>query len=334
MITDTVKLMMAPGKGILAADESSPTIGKRFAALNIESTEDNRRDYRELLCGTPGISQFVSGVILYEETLRQQTKSGVPFPKFLENVGILPGIKVDQGVEPLAGSPDEKITKGLEGLPTRLAEFATLGAKFTKWRAVITIIGDQFPSDACTNENAKRLAQYALDAQNAGLVPIVEPEVLLDGNHSLARCEAVTLKTLKAVFASLEEKGVQLEGMILKPNMVLAGKECPAQPSVREVAEATLRVLKAAVPANVGGVAFLSGGQDDIAATARLNEMNVIGNNPWPVTFSYSRALQNQPLKIWNGKPENAAAAQKEFFRRAKLNSLARQGKYTSEHDA
>lgn len=324
------KQMVAPGKGILAADESMPTIEKRFKALNIENTDENRRAYRETLFTTPGIEEFLGGIILFDETIRQKASNGKMFTQILEEKGILPGIKVDQGTESLPNSSEEKITKGLEGLPERLAEYVKLGAKFCKWRAVITI-GKNIPTDECIRENAVRLAQYAMDCQEAGLVPIVEPEVLLDGDHTIEQCEVATTKTLKALFEELIKKGVALEGIILKPNMVLSGKDCPTQASVREVAEATLRTLKATVPAEVPGIAFLSGGQDDILATSRLNEMNKIGGFPWQLTFSYSRGLQNPTMKAWAGKAKNTEAAQKIFYWRAKLNSLARQGKYSEE---
>jgi len=324
------KAMVAPGKGILAADESMPTIEKRFKALGIENTEDNRRAYREMLFTTPGIEEFLGGVILFDETIRQKSSDGRLFAEVLREKEILPGIKVDQGTEPMPDSTDEKITKGLEGLPERFTEYANMGAKFAKWRAVFTI-GKSIPTDENIQENARRLAQYAYDSQNAGIVPIVEPEVLLDGDHTIQRCEEVTTKTLKALFEELERKGVVLQGIILKTNMVLSGKDCSTQASASEVAEATLRTLKATVPSEVPGVAFLSGGQDDILATARLNEINKIGGFPWQVTFSYSRGLQNLPMKTWAGKAENVEAAKKVFYQRAKLNSLARQGKYSEE---
>ncbi len=322
------KAMVAPDKGILAADESMPTIGKRFTSLGIENSEENRRAYRETLFTTPGIEEFLGGIILFDETIRQKASDGRMFTQILQEKGIIPGIKVDQGTEPLPNSPQEKITKGLEGLPGRLADYVILGAKFAKWRAVITI-GAGTPTDECIQENAKRLAEYALDCQQAGIVPIVEPEVLLDGDHKSERCEEATTRILKALFAELKNKGVALEGLILKPNMVLSGKDCQVQASVKEVAEATLRTLKVAVSAEVPGVAFLSGGQDDVLATARLNEMNKIGGFPWQLTFSFSRGLQNLPMKIWAGKQENIEVAQKAFSHRAKLNSLARQGKYS-----
>jgi len=324
------RAMVAPHKGILAADESSPTIKKRFDSIKLESTEENRRAYRELLFTTPRVQEYVSGVILYDETIRQKSSDGTPFPKVLEGRGILPGIKVDKGTKALAGAPEEKITEGLDGLRERLAEYRGLGARFTKWRAVITI-GDGIPSDLCIDTNAHALARYAALCVEAGLVPIVEPEVLMDGPHTIERCYEVTERTLRRLFAELYAQRVPLEQTILKPNMVLSGTECSRQAGVREVAEQTLRCLRAAVPAAVPGIVFLSGGQSDEDATAHLNEMNRMGGGPWQLSFSYGRALQAAPLKAWGGRPENRDAAQRAFYHRARCNGAARTGSYTAE---
>jgi fructose-bisphosphate aldolase class I len=324
------RAMVAPHKGILAADESSPTIKKRFDSIRVESTEENRRAYRELLFTTPRAEQFVSGVILYDETIRQKASDGTPFPRLLESRGILPGIKVDKGTKALAGAPDEKITEGLDGLRERLAEYRALGARFAKWRAVIAI-GDEIPSDPCIDANAHALARYAALCVEGGLVPIVEPEVLMDGPHTIERCAEVTERTLRRVYAELYAQRVPLEQTILKPNMVLSGTECSRQAGVREVAEQTLRCLRASVPAAVPGIVFLSGGQSDEDATAHLNEMNRIGGAPWELSFSYGRALQAAPLKAWAGRPENRDAAQRAFYHRARCNGAARTGSYTPE---
>jgi fructose-bisphosphate aldolase class I len=320
--------LVAPGKGILAADESSGTIEKRLKSINTPSTEDNRRAYREMLFRTPGAEEFVSGVILYDETIRQKAADGTPLVKVLADKGILPGIKVDKGTKSLPFSPKEKITEGLDGLTERLVEYRNLGAKFTKWRAVITI-GDGIPSDACLHTNAHALARYAALCVDAGLVPIVEPEVLMDGPHSIERCYEVTERTLHKVFEELYDQRVPLEQILLKPNMVLSGTENAKQADVARVAEATLLCFRRVVPAAVPGIVFLSGGQSDELATAHLSKMNELGGGPWELSFSYGRALQAPALKAWGGKPENVTAGQKAYYHRAKLNSAARYGKYT-----
>ena len=327
-LEETARAIVTPGKGILAADESSPTIKKRFDSIDVESTEDNRRDYREMLFRTKGAEEFVSGVILFDETIRQNAADGTPLPKILEDKGIIPGIKVDTGAKQLAGSPDEKVTEGLDGLRDRLAEYRGLGARFAKWRAVIAI-GDGLPTDYCIATNAHALARYAALCIEAGIVPIVEPEVLMDGAHTIERCYEATERTLRAVFAELAAQRVPLEQTLLKPNMVLSGKECPVQASVREVAEATIACFERVVPAAVPGVVFLSGGQSDEIATAHLNEMNKIGGAPWELSFSYGRALQAPALKAWGGKAENYDAGQKAYYHRARCNGAARYGKYT-----
>ncbi|MGH8426532.1 MAG: class I fructose-bisphosphate aldolase [Gammaproteobacteria bacterium] len=329
-LIETARKMVAPGKGILAADESSGTIEKRLKAVGVESSEATRRAYRELLITAPDIENYISGVILYDETIRQSASGGEPFPKLLATRGILPGIKVDKGAKPLAGHPDEKVTEGLDRLRERYVEYYKLGARFSKWRAVITI-GAGIPTDACLDANAHALARYAALAQEAGIVPIVEPEVLIDGDHTLAECEEATNCTLARVFAELDGQGVFLEGMVLKPSMVISGKQCATQSSVEEVAEATLRTLRRHVPAAVSGIAFLSGGQTPEQATAHLDAMNRLGPLPWPLTFSYARALQNPVLDIWRGEGKNAPAAAKAFARRARLNHLARLGEYTPD---
>jgi fructose-bisphosphate aldolase class I len=328
-IESTAAALLALGKGILAADESFPTIGKRFAALNIPSTEENRRAYRELLFTTPGLSEFISGVILFDETIRQKI-GGASIPEVLARQGIIPGIKVDKGTMALPGFVGEKITQGLDGLRDRLAEYRQLGARFTKWRAVIAI-GERLPTAACIEANARALALFAALSQEAGLVPIVEPEVLMDGSHTIARCEEVTSATLKSVFAALFDHRVVLEAMLLKTGMVLAGKGCSRQAEVGKVAEATLRCLGRAVPAAVPGIVFLSGGQSDVAATERLNAICRAGGVPWKLSFSFGRALQDAALKTWQGSPANAAAAQAALHHRAKCNGLAVQGKYSEE---
>jgi len=329
----TIAALLAPGKGILAADESLPTIGKRFAALAIASTEENRRAYRELLFTTPGVGDAISGVILFDETIRQQI-AGHPMPEVLAGRGIIPGIKVDLGAVALAGFPGEKITQGLDGLRERLAQYRELGAKFTKWRAVLAV-GDGRPTPTCIQANARALALYTALAQEAGLVPIVEPEVLMDGSHSIDRCEEVTRTVLQSVFSLLSEHRVALDGMLLKTGMVLPGKDCPQPADAGQVAAATLRCLHAAVPTAVPGIVFLSGGQSDVAATERLNAICRPGGAPWKLTFSYGRALQDAALKTWRGVPVNVPAAQAAFRHRARCNSLAVQGGYTeqAEHD-
>jgi fructose-bisphosphate aldolase class I len=326
----TARSLVARGKGILAADESQPTIQKRFAALNIELTEENRRAYRETLLTTPGIEEFISGVILFDETLRQKAADGRSFVDVLTSKGIIPGIKVDKGTIAMPGFPDEKITAGLDGLRDRLKEYRDLGARFAKWRAVITI-GPNIPTRSNINANAHALAHYAALSQEAALVPIVEPEVLMDGDHDIDRCEEATLATLIGVFDELREYKVALEGMLLKPNMVLAGKKSLKQAGVGQVAEATLRTLRRAVPAAVPGMVFLSGGQSPELATEHLNAMNALGAQPWEISFSFGRALQEPALKAWKGSPANVAAAQMLFHHRAKCNGAARYGKYSDK---
>lgn len=321
------KLMVAPGKGLLAADESEKTIEKRFTAVGIENTEENRRAYREMLFTTPAIEEYISGVILFDETMRQKTAEGILFPEFLTGRGIIPGIKVDQGLELFNGSEVEKTTKGLETLQDRLAEYAKMGAGFTKWRAAIAIKENELPTEDCILENAKRLAQYALYSQEAGLVPIVEPEVLLDGNHSIERCKEVISKVTKEVFNQLKLSEVYLPGLILKSSMVLSGKENEIQADNATVAKMTVEALKECVPQEVAGIVFLSGGQTDAQATENLNQINKVDDAPWPLTFSYGRGLQDKPMKIWAGREENLLMAKKEFYNLAKQNSLASQGK-------
>lgn len=325
----TAQAMVADGKGILAIDESSPTIKKRFDSINAECTEESRRAYRELLITCAGIEQFISGMILFDETLRQSTSDGVPFSEALKSKGIMPGIKVDKGAKDLAGHPNEKVTEGLDGLRDRLAEYRELGSPFAKWRSVITI-GDDMPSAGCIQANAHGLARYAALCQEAGLVPMVEPEVLLDGNHTIARCLEVTEATLHAVFASLAEQRVLLEGTILKASMVLSGKSAPDRAGVEEVAEKTLLCLKRSVPAALPGVVFLSGGQSPQEATAHLNAMNAMADRlPWKLSFSYSRALQEPCLNTWRGDAANGKAAQEALYHRAQLNSAASLGSYS-----
>lgn len=328
-LEDVACALVAPGKGILAADESSPTIEKRFKSIGVASTEDNRRDYREMLFRTEGAEEFISGVILFDETLRQNGADGTPLARVLQKRGIIPGIKVDMGAKQLAGSPTEKVTEGLDGLRERLGEYRGLGAQFAKWRAVITI-GEGIPSDYCLDTNAHALARYAALCVEAGIVPIVEPEVLIDGPHNLERCDDVTDRTLHRVFAALHDQRVPLEQILLKPNMVLSGSECPTQAGIREVAEATLRCFRNNVPAAVPGIVFLSGGQADELATAHLNEMNALGGSPWELSFSYGRALQAPALKAWGGKPNQRDAGQRAYYKRAKCNGAARYGKYSA----
>ncbi len=327
-LSDIAKALVVDGKGILAADESSPTIKKRFDGIGVEATEDNRRDYRTMLFTSPDAGRYISGVILFDETLRQSAADGTPLVGILTSGGIIPGIKVDKGAKPLAGFPGEKVTEGLDGLRDRCAEYAQLGAKFTKWRAVYTI-GDDGPSAACLTANAHALARYAAIAQEAGLVPIVEPEVLMDGDHSIDDCQVVSEEVLRTVFAELTVQEIELEGMLLKPNMVLSGAGCPEQAGVEEVAKRTVQTLKRAVPAAVPGIVFLSGGQSDEVATLHLNAMNKLGEQlPWQLSFSYGRALQAAPLKAWAGKTENLATAQSAFLERAKANGAATLGAY------
>jgi fructose-bisphosphate aldolase class I len=323
--------MVAPGKGILAADESGGTIKKRFEAIGVESTENSRRDYRELLFrSSKAMANRISGVILFDETLRQAAKDGTPLAKVIEQAGSIPGIKVDKGTKPLSFSPGEVITEGLDGLRDRLIEYRGLGAKFCKWRAVLDI-GPGIPSFNCVNANAQALARYAALCQEEGLVPIVEPEVLMDGDHDIDRCYEVTGFVLKLVFQELYYARVKLEGTVLKPNMIVPGKKCPKRASVAEVAEKTLKVLKNCVPPAVPGIAFLSGGQSDVEATAHLDAMNRIGNTPWRLSFSYGRALQAAPQKAWSGKTENVTAAQAAFSHRAEMNGLASLGKWSQD---
>ena len=322
--------LVAEGKGILAADESSGTIKKRFDSISVESTEENRRAYRDLLFTTEGAEEFISGVILYDETIRQSSADGTPFPKLLESKGMIPGIKVDMGAKPLAGAPEETVTEGLDGLRERLAEYRELGAKFTKWRAVISI-GDGRPSDYAIWTNAHALARFAAMSQEAGLVPIVEPEVLMDGGHSIDESYRVTVRTLQAVFTELFDQRVEREGLLLKTNMVLSGYDSDDQADLDTVADETIKALTNTVPAAVPGVVFLSGGMSDEDATARLNAMNQRGPYPWQLSFSYGRALQAPALKAWQGDATNAEAAQQAFYRRAKFNGAARSGSYAPE---
>jgi fructose-bisphosphate aldolase class I len=328
-LISTAREMVAGDKGLLAMDESNPTCNARFAKLGIPQTKETRRAYRELILTTPGLGESISGVILYDETIRQSKRDGTPFIQVITDAGIIPGIKVDAGAKDMAGFPGEKITEGLDGLRDRLAEYARLGARFAKWRAVIAV-GDDLPSPGCIEANGQALARYAALCQEVGLVPVVEPEVLMDGDHTLERCRAVTEKVLRKVFNPLNAQRVLLEGMILKPNMVLPGLTCPKQESVNEVADATVNCLLRAVPAAVPGIAFLSGGQSAELASARLNAMNVRfkARLPWALAFSFSRALQQPALKIWHGREENVSAAQQALYHRAKCNRAARRGEY------
>lgn len=328
ILADTARRMVAPGRGLLAADESTGTIKKRFDSISVENTEENRRAYRDLLFTTAGAEDYVSGAILFEETLFQSSADGTPFPQLLESKGIIPGIKVDKGAKPLAGFSGETVTEGLDGLRERLEKFREAGARFAKWRAVITI-GENMPSDCAIDVNAHALARYAALCQEANITPIVEPEVLMDGDNSIELCEAVTTRVLDATFAALRKQGVLLEGMVLKPNMVVPGKKCPQQADVQTVAAATLRTLRRCVPSAVPGIAFLSGGQSDELATQHLDAMNKMDAAPWSLTFSYGRALQAPALKAWAGQSANAEAAQKAYFHRAKLNGLAATGRYS-----
>ena len=327
-LRQTARELVAPGKGILAADESSGTIKKRFDSISLESTEENRRTYRELLFTAPDAEKYISGVIMYDETIRQGLTDGTSFGEALSKQGIIPGIKVDKGAVQLSFSPEEKVTEGLDGLRERLVEYREMGARFTKWRGVIDIIGDAIPSSYCLNVNAHALARYAALCQEEGLVPIVEPEVLMDRDHTIDRCYDVTVETLERVFAELYTQRVDFEGMLLKPNMIVPGKKCPKQVDHRTVAERTIAALRHSTPAAVPGIVFLSGGMSDEDATARLNEMNKLGPLPWELSFSYGRALQAAALDAWKGDPSNFDAGQKAFSHRAKMNSLARSGKY------
>jgi len=328
----TARELVALGKGILAADESTGTIGKRFRAVGIESTEETRRRYRQLLFTTEGAGEYLSGVILFDETIRQKADDGTPFPEVLKDRGIVPGIKVDKSTVDLPLAPGEKLTQGLDGLRERLAEYRDLGARFAKWRAVIAI-GEGIPTGRCIDANAHALALYAAYSQEGGLVPIVEPEVLIDGDHSIERCYDATERTLHATFDYLYEYGVEPSGLLLKPNMVVSGKEAPEQASVEEVARVTVECLLRSVPAAVPGIVFLSGGQSVKRATAHLNEMNRMyeGRLPWELSFSYARALQEPPMEIWGGKEENVEKAQKAFLHRLKMNGAARSGSYSEE---
>jgi fructose-bisphosphate aldolase, class I len=331
-LANVARELVAGGKGILAADESFSTIKKRFQKLDIESTPQKRRDYREVLFTTPGIEKYISGVILFDETMRQTARDKTLFPKFLEEKGIIPGIKVDMGTRPLPHFPGEEITEGLDGLPERVEEYYRMGARFAKWRAVIHI-SEATPTDTAIQANAEVLARYAAICQEGGLVPIVEPEVLMAGEHSIDVCEAVTYGTLLAVFSALQRHLVVLEEMLLKPNMVTAGEDHPNHATVEEVASATVRVLQRTVPAAVPGIVFLSGGQSPELATQHLNEMNRMSDNPWMLSFSYGRALQEPAMEAWNGHNENAAKAQEIFFHRCQMNHAAVMGEYSSDMD-
>jgi len=330
-IQDIAQAMVAKGKGILAADESTPTCTKRFESINVESTEENRNAYRGMLFTADGIENHISGVILFDETIRQSTINGsIPFPEHLSTLGIIPGIKVDKGAKQLANSDDEKITEGLDGLRDRLKEYYELGARFAKWRAVITI-GEDIPTAYCISANAHALARYAALCQEQGMVPIVEPEILMNGDHTIEESYQLTTETLYTVFYELASQGVELEGMVLKPNMVLSGYDCSEQASVKEVAEMTVDCFFNTVPAAVPGIAFLSGGQSDELATAHLNAMNQIDGTPWNLTFSYGRALQAPALKAWSGRAENIPTAQEALMKRAIFNGLATKGEYSSD---
>jgi fructose-bisphosphate aldolase class I len=331
-LSDTVTTLFADSKGLLAMDESNPTCNKRFASLGIPQTEETRRAYREMIVTTPRLSECIGGAILYDETIRQQTRDGVPFVKVLEDTGIVPGIKVDMGAKDLAGHPGEKITEGLDGLRDRLAEYFRMGVRFAKWRAVIAI-GKDIPSPGCIDANAHALARFAALCQEAGIVPIVEPEVLMVGDHSLQRCFEVTEEVLRVVFRQIHVQGVTLEGMILKPNMVLPGSTCPTQENVDEVADLTIKCLLRAVPAAVPAIAFLSGGQSAELASSRLNTMNVRFKSrlPWTVAFSYARAIQQPALELWKGLDANVPAAQQALYHRARCNRAARRGQYSLE---
>ncbi len=329
-LTNTARALLAGDKGLLAMDESNPTINRRFAALGIPQTEETRRAYRELIVTTPGLGESIGGAILYDETIRQNKKDGTPFIKAIIDAGIIPGIKVDTGAKDLAGHPGEKVTEGLDGLRDRLAEYSQMGARFAKWRAVIAL-GDSIPSRGCIEANAHALARYAALCQEAGLVPIVEPEVLMDGEHTLDRCAEATEEVMRTVFDQLYVQRVALEGILLKPNMVLPGLTCPTQETVDEVAEATVKCLLRAVPGAVPGIAFLSGGQPAELASARLNAMNARFKSqvPWALGFSFARAIQQPALEIWRGEEANAPAAQQALYHRARCNRAARRGEYS-----
>lgn len=329
-LAEIARRIVGPQKGVLAADESSPTIKKRFDSIQVESTEENRRFYRQLLFTTEQAAPYIGGVILFDETLRQSSDDGTPFPKLLDSQGIVPGIKVDKGAKALAGCPGEKVTEGLDGLRDRLAEYYELGARFTKWRSVITI-GDHIPSRTCIEANAHGLARYAALSQEAGLVPIVEPEVLMTGPHTIDRCAAVTEAALTEVYQQLHTARVQMEGTLLKPNMVVSGSECPEQAGAEEVAEATIRTLSRTVPGAVPGIVFLSGGLSEVDATRFLNEMNRRGPHPWELSFSFGRALQASALQAWGGQADNKEAAQRTYAHRARCNGMARTGDYDEQ---
>jgi fructose-bisphosphate aldolase class I len=329
----TARELVGPGRGILAADESTGTIRKRFDSIGIESTEDNRRSYREMLFTTPGLGEHISGVILFDETIRQSTADGVPFVRVLQDAGSIPGIKVDTGAKPLAWFPGETVTEGLDGLRERLAEYADLGARFAKWRATI-FIGEGLPTDFAILANGHAMARYAALSQEAGIVPIVEPEILMEGDHAIEACELATARTLDVLYALLREHRVDLPGSLLKVNMVLSGKDAPAQAGPKEVAEATVRCLNAHVPTEVPGVVFLSGGQSDEVATTHLSEMNKLGLHPWELSFSYGRALQAPSLAAWGGDAANIEAGQRALAHRARMNGLARSGDYTAEMES
>jgi fructose-bisphosphate aldolase, class I len=326
---ETARAIVADHKGILAADESTGTIKKRFDSIGVDSTEENRRFYRQLLFTTPGMEEYIGGVILYDETIRQSADDGTPFPELLAAKGVIPGIKVDTGAHDLAGFPGEKVTEGLDGLRARLEEYRGLGARFGKWRAVITI-AEGIPTNACIDANAHALARYAALCQEAGLVPIVEPEVLMDGDNTLEVCWEVTTRTLHATFDAAYEMGIDLQGTLLKPNMVIPGKGGPEQASAERIAQATVDAFRGVVPAAVPGIVFLSGGQSEVQATENLNAINGIGG-PWVLSFSYGRALQQSALKVWAGDPANAEAAQAAFVHRARMNSLAVAGEWSAE---
>ena len=333
-LAEVARALVAPAKGILAADESTSTIKRRFDAIGVENTEDNRRAYRELLFRTAGIGRYISGVILYDETIRQKAADGTPLVKLLTAQGVMPGIKVDLGAKPLALSPRETVTEGLDGLRERLAEYKAMGAVFSKWRAVITIDGDDIPSLYCIRVNAHALARYAALSQEAGIVPIVEPEVLMDGDHSIQRCNEVTIRTLRNVFNQLASQRVDFDGMLLKPNMVLSGKEAKDRAPAEEVARYTVEAFSDAVPVAVPGIVFLSGGQSDDEATVNLDAINRYAAQvgaPWQLSYSYGRGLQAAPQKAWSGKPANVGAAQRAFAHRSRLTSAARMGKYSPD---
>ena len=329
-LSSTAQALVAENKGILAADESFPTIEKRFKSISIESTEENRRAYRDMLFGTPGLEEFVSGVILFDETIRQKDSDGVDFVEVLSRKGIIPGIKVDKGAKDLALFPGEKITEGLDGLRDRCKEYAGIGARFTKWRAVINI-GNGIPTNFAVHANGHALARYAALSQESGLVPIVEPEVMMEGDHSIDRCYEVTVETLEALFQQLNLHQVDLSGTLLKTNMVLSGKDASDRVGVEEVARRSVECLKATVPTEIPGIVFLSGGQSDQEATAHLDAMNKIGSHPWELSFSYGRALQAPALEAWKGDPSNVDAGQKALYHRARLNGAARSGSYSPD---